>query len=298
MNRDDDINVPDLGPAEPSSEGRAAPVSAQPAAKAQAGSGSQASSSASGASPVLYLVMIVLVVAVSALGYYGYEMQQSLKEREATFEQAQGQIGQLEQLLKQAEQGAAQSGEALQGNVTSLESTLKQKDKQLDSEIAKLWAIAHQKNKPLIEKQAKELAALKKSLAEQGKSTDALKARLAKQESALKKASGAGSEVTKLKKQLSSEINKVNKLVARLEAELRTGAELAQEQTDELIKTQRQLSDRLVALEGKSNADLVRRVKLNEQAVRAFDGTRRQLNQDLLQVKQKLNNLQLQLEQK
>ncbi len=293
MNRDDDIHVPNLGPAEPASETRTAPTVKK--ATPPPAPGAKVSS---GVGPILYLVMIVLVVAVSALGYYGFEMKQSMQEREATFSQAQGQIEQLEKLLKQAEQGAAQSGEAIKGDVTSLESVLKQKDKQLDSEIAKLWAIAQQKNRPNIEKQGKELAALKNTVAAQVKSIKAMKSQLDKQDAALKKAAAASDSVAKLKKQLSADVAKIKKLVARLEAEIRTSSELAQEQADDLLKTQRTLADRMVKLEGKSTADLVRRVKLNEQAVRAFDGTRLQLNQDLLRVKQKLNNLQLRIEQK
>ncbi|WP_415892204.1 hypothetical protein ACMXYX_12595 [Neptuniibacter sp. QD72_48] len=287
MNRDDDnIEVPNFGPADPAGENRSAPSAMRPrSGDAPAPASAPASS---GGGVVQSVVMVVLVVAVSVLGYFGFEMYQS---QQATFEKAQEQIVQLEALLKEAEQGAAESGEELQGNVSSLESVLKQKDKQLDSEIAKLWDIAHKKNKPLIEKQAKELAALKKTLQAQEKTVKSLKSQVAQQKKTLASVSG-------LKKTVNAEVAKLTKLTSRVESEMRTTNELAKEQMDDLLKAQRTLTDRLAKVEGKSNADLERKVKVNEQAIRAFDGTRRQLNQDLLQVRQKLNNMQLLLEQR
>ncbi|WP_415898888.1 hypothetical protein [Neptuniibacter sp. QD48_11] len=286
MNRDDDnIEVPNFGPADPAGENRSTSSAMRPRS---GDAPAPASAPASSGGVVQSIVMVILVVAVSVLGYFGFEMYQS---QQATFEKAQDQIVQLEALLKEAEQGAAESGEQLQGNVSSLESVLKQKDKQLDSEIAKLWDIAHKKNKPLIEKHAKELAALKKTLQAQEKTVKSLKSQIAQQKKELASVSG-------LKKTVNAEVAKLTKLTSRVESEMRTTNELAKEQMEDLLKAQRTLTDRLAKLEGKSNADLERKVKVNEQAIRAFDGTRRQLNQDLLQVRQKLNNMQLLLEQR
>jgi len=296
MNRDDDINVPNMGPAEPAGDNRHAPVGHQ--AHNTPRQSSNVEPVRPGGGFIQPLVSIILIVAVSALGYFGFDMYQAQKEREATFTQAQEQISQLKGLLQEAEQGAEKSGEALKGNVSSLEASLRQKDKQLDSEIAKLWAIAHQKNAPLIEKQAKALAVQNKQLAAQKKLIKSLQSTQESQAKTIKGLASVKANSDKLKKTLTAEMAKVSKLVSRIETEMRTEAELAQDQQDEMLKSQRALSDRVVKLEGKSSAGLERRIKVNEQAVRAFDGTRRQLNQDLLQVKQKLNNMQLLLEQK
>lgn len=323
----DDIQVPNLGPAEPSSVNRSAEVAETPRREVE-------SSSGGGNSLIQSLVIIILIASVSALGYFGFDMYQLQLEREGTLKQAQAQITQLQDLLKKAEQGAAESGEAIQGNVTSIEAALKQKDKQLDSEIAKLWVIANEKNKPALAKQAKEITELKKQVSSQQALLAEQKKQLSKQASenkslkadldaknknllasikkydqqfksfeqtksnvaVLKKS--LGSDLDKFKATLNDEVAKLSKLVARVETEMRAGAELSQEQQDDLVAKQRTLSDRLVKLEGKSTSGLERRVSLNEQAVRAFDSTRLQLNQDLLRVKQKLNNMQLMLEQK
>jgi len=291
MNRDDDnIEVPNFGPA---GDDRSAPSSMRPRSGDTPVTAPAPKSSGGGI--IQSLVMVILVVAVSVLGYFGFEMYQS---QQATFEKAQAQIVQLEGLLKEAEQGAAESGEELQGNVSSLESVLKQKDKQLDSEIAKLWDLANKKNKPLLEKQAKELAALKKSLAAQEKAVKSLKSQVASQKKQISAQKKQLAGISTLKKELSAELAKAAKLTSRVETEMRTSSQLVQEQVDELAAAQRKLKDRVAKVEAKSTAELARKVNINEQAIRAFDGTRRQLNQDLLQVRQKLNNMQLLLERK
>lgn len=295
---DDDLNVPNLGPAEPVAGTRPQtapePKTAAPAKDAARGGGF-----------VQSLVIIILIVAVCALGYFGFDVYQAQLKDETTFLKAQEQMEQLQALIKKAEEGATQSGEKLQGDVSSLESALRQKDKQLDSEIAKLWVIAHQKNQPKITEQGKDIAVLEKSLsamkkdfAAQQKSIKSLQSTIKAQEKQLKNVAAAKTEVDALQKSVKAEVVKLSKLIARVETETRANNELMQEQQDEMLKTQRTLADRIVKLEGKSTAGLERRVKLNEQAVKAFDSTRSQLSQDLLFVKQKLNNLQLMIEKK
>ncbi len=299
MNRDDEnLNVPNLGPAEPVSGARpGAAVGAKPAPQTEEPS--------RGGGIVQSLVIIILIVAVCALGYFGFDVYQAQLKDETTFLKAQQQMEQLQALIKKAEEGAVQSGEKLQGDVSSLESSLREKDKKLDSEIAKLWVIAHQKNQPKIEQQSKDIAALKKSLSAlekdktaQQKSIKSLQSTIKAQEKQLKSVAAAKTEIDALQKAVKVEVSKLSKLIARVETETRANTEFMQEQQDEMIKTQRALTDRIIKLEGKSTAGLERRVKLNEQAVKAFDSTRSQLSQDLLFVKQKLNNLQLMIENK
>ncbi len=298
MNRDDEnLNVPNLGPAEPVSGTRSTSTQEQPKAAA--------AKEPSGGGFVQSLVSIILIVAVCALGYFGFDVYQAQLKDETTFLKAQQQMEQLQALIKKAEEGAAQSGEKLQGDVSSLESSLRQKDKQLDSEIAKLWVIAHQKNQPKIEQQSKDIAALKKSLgalekdkAVQQKSIKSLQTTIKSQEKQLKSVAAAKSEVEALQKSVKAEVAQLSKLIARVETETRANNEFMQEEQAGILKAQRELVDRIVKLESKSTAGLERRVKLNEQAVKAFDSTRSQLSQDLLFVKQKVNNLQLMLEKK
>lgn len=297
---DDDVNVPNLGPAEPVSGDRTSVTT-----EAQQPSSQTPPSSTGGGGMLQSLVSIILIVAVCTIGYFGFDMYQAQKNDETTFLKAQQQMEQLQQLIQQAEKGAEQSGEQLKGNVSSLESSLRDKDKKLDSEIAKLWAVSYQKNKPQIEKQAKELADLKKALAAlkkdkaaQEKSLNGLKATVSKQAKQIKDTAQIKADTQKLKQSIQAEVTKLSTLIARVETDTRATNEFMQEQQAEMLQTQRELSDRIAKMEGRSTSDLERRVKLNEQAVRAFDSTRSQLSQDLLFVKQKLNNLQLMLEKK
>ncbi|MGH1462919.1 MAG: hypothetical protein ACRBB6_12870 [Neptuniibacter sp.] len=299
MNRDDEnLNVPNLGPAEPVSGTRSG-------AAAEAKSASQTEEPSRGGGLVQSLVIIILIVAVCALGYFGFDVYQAQLKDETTFLKAQQQMEQLQALIKKAEEGATQSGEKLQGDVSSLESSLRQKDKQLDSEVAKLWAVSYQKNKPQIEKQSKEIAALQKSLdsmkkefSGQNKVINSLQSSVSKQDKQLKTITKTKAEVEELQASVKAEVAKLSKLIARVETETRASNEFMQEQQAEMLQTQRALTDRIVLLEGKSTVALERKVKLNEQAVKAFDSTRSQLSRDLLYVKQKLNNLQLMLEKK
>lgn len=311
MNRDDDLNVPNLGPAEPVGDAHSHAQSVHTETRETRKAAVQPEP-ASGSGFIQPLVIIILIVAVCGLGYFSFDMYQAQQTGASTTQEAKQQIARLEALLKQAEQGAAESGEKLQGDVTSLESALKQKDKQLDSEIAKLWVVAHQTNKPAIAEQSKQLAELKKTLDSQAKALQdqskafqdqakrlkSLQSSVAKQDKQIKAAQAVKGEADKLKAQLSKEITQLSKLIARIETSTQTSVEVIQEQLDEQVVQQRDNSDRIIKLEGRSNSDLERRVKQNAQAVQAFDGTRRQLSQDMLLVKQKLNNLQLLLEKK
>ena len=312
MNRDDDLNVPNLGPAEPVGEAHSHTQPVHTGMREEVRQVPVQPEPVSGSGLIQPLVIIILIVAVCGLGYFSFDMYQAQQTGASTTQEAKQQIARLEALLKQAEQGAAESGEKLQGDVSSLASALKQKDKQLDSEIAKLWVVAHQTNKPAIAEQSKQLAALKRTLADQAKalkdqtqalqaqvkSFKALQSTVAKQDKQIKAAKAFKGEAEQLKTELNKEIGQLSQLVARIETTTQTSVELIQEQLDEQVVQQRDNSDRIIKLESRSNADLERRVKQNAQAVQAFDGTRRQLSQDMLSVKQKLNNLQLLLEKK
>lgn len=285
MNRDDDIHVPNMGPAEPGGKSSSAAMHAVPSMVAES------APQRGGGSLIQTLVLLILVAAVSALGYFGFDMYQLQQKRTAELELSRAQLTELREMLKVAEEGAEASGQSMLVRVAALEKGSKAKNKQLDSEIDKLWALSHRKNKPQIEKQAK-------TIASQAKTIKSLKSSVAKQDKQIKSLLALKAEADKLKKNLSAQTAEVQKLVQRLETEVRSGTELIEVEQEEQRKTLRSLTDRTAALEGRSNKELERRVGLNEQAVRAFDGTRRQLNQDLFQVKQKLNSMQLQLEKR
>ena len=347
MSRDDDLNVPDLGPAEPDN------TSTHSMHKSQASShhsdefrGKQSPQSnssqaqdtgkASGNSLIQSFVIIVLIVAVCGLGYVSFDMYKAQQTGVSTTQEAKAQIARLEELLKKTEQGAAESGEKLQGDVSSLETELKNKDKQLDSEIAKLWVVAHQTNQPKIAEQEKalkaqailidqqaellkaqttkleaqaklinaqknQLASLTKNTESQSKAINALQTTLAQQEKQLQSLISNNDSQTlaaNLQAKLNTEITKLTKLVNQVEATTQTNVAVIQEQIDTQVASLRKSNERITKLEAKSTANIERKVSQNSQAIQAFESTRRQLSQDMLSVKQKLNNLQLLIERK
>lgn len=287
MNRDDDIHVPNLGPAESDRASASKPYTPSSARVSQPAPAEPKS----GGGFIQSFVMLVLVGAVGALGYFGFEMYQTQQQSTAELVKSRAQIDELRQLLEVAEKGAETSGQTILGRLSSLEKNTVSKHKTLDSEVDKLWALSHRKNKPQIDAHTKTIAA-------QDKSIKALKSSVAKQEKQLKPLLALKSDTEKLQSSLKAQIADMKKLVQRMDAQISAGDELLQDEQEQQRKILRALTDRIAKVEGQSTSDLQRRIGLNEQAVRAFDSTRRQLNQDLFQVKQKLNNMQLQLEKR
>lgn len=360
---DNDLNVPNLGPAQRDPElvngSAATPPPAAAVAEAVVEKPATASAPQSAAAPASVPsagrglgiftggLLVVVLAACGGLGYWLMELQLQFQTRSAELTEARYQIGELRELLQVAESSALQSGKGLISEVGQLSTTAQSKYTHYDSEIAKLWTIAYQRNRPELEAQKKALTGqaeqLKAQAAKQASQDEQLtdllalveaqKTLLDEQAVALQaqasqlgvaqkdlKAMAAQSEnvekavkfVTALKisqdKLSSSQSNTVKatdtavatvrRELASTRTELSTQAEILNEQLAEQ-------ADALSALQAKvgkggSSAALdpsvKRRIAHNEDAIRAFDGTRRQLNRELLQIRQKLNNLQLKVE--
>ncbi|WP_261841949.1 hypothetical protein [Aliamphritea ceti] len=141
-----------------------------------------------------------------------------------------------------------------------------------------------------LEKQIKtvntKLASLEKSLKAQDKSLKATS----------KKLSGTSGADSK-------QLSQVRANLAALSADyqiLSEGQELQRvalsQQGKDLNRRIDQLGSKSTQSSGVSASTLERRVKVNEQAVKAIDGSRLVLNKELLRIRQRLNNLQLQVE--
>lgn len=362
---DNDLNVPNLGPAqrdpelvngsattappaaavaEPAVEKPATasapqgPVAAAPVATASAGRGLGIFTGG---------LLVLVLGACGGLGYWLMELQLQFQTRSAELTEARYQIGELRELLQVAESSALQSGKGLVSEVGQLSTTAQSKYTHYDSEIAKLWTVAYQQNKPRLEEHKKLLAnqtdQLKAQAAKQktqdGQLTDLLalveaqKTLLDEQAVALQaqasqlgvaqkelKSMAAQSEnvekavkfVTALKisqdKLSSSQSNTVKatdtavatvrRELASTRTELSTQAEILNEQLAEQADVLSALQAKVAKGGGSAALDpaVKRRIAHNEDAIRAFDGTRRQLNRELLQIRQKLNNLQLKVE--
>lgn len=241
------------------------------------------------------LVTVILLLLVAAGGYLGYNLmqqQEQLAGLQAELSQARARVESLESLLEVTSDSAEQSGQTLQQRLQDVDTRIKERFTHFDSEIAKLWTIAYQRNKPQLEQQAELLKALQAQLADAETAVATLRKSAGKADDALTQLGGLKTEQASLKKALQARLAAAEKQLDTLEQGLKL-------ESEGRLKVQKQLADQLSGLSGGGDevAQLAQRIRQNEQAIKAIDGTRRQLNQDLLRIRQQLNNLQLRMEQ-
>jgi len=167
--------------------------------------------------------------------------------------------------LTLAHQSLADAGERLKVLENQLElsddesnasmTAMQAKLKWADSEIRKLWAVSYDTNRKGIAANQTEVSALKESLAAyDGK---------------LKAAVDSAK----------TEIQLVNELLEGQQSSVAKAESASQQQ----LKTVRELSDKLKSLE-RLESDLKSRISANEEAIKAIDGFRRNVSQQLLQL--------------
>jgi chromosome segregation ATPase len=277
------------------------------------------------------LVLVLLTGAASGLGYWGYGLQQDLEVSVAQQAGLAQRLAELEQLLEVTSDSASQSGQTLSGRLAQQGKIATEKYSHFDSEIAKLWTIAYQSNKPRLDAQEKQLALQAEQLKAQVGQLDAQAGQWAQLSDLIKQQGGQlaaqGGEIkslqttlaasgkaladvdkrlaavsglekgqASLKGDLDKTVLEMKRSVATLDTQVRIAEEVQSEKVATLQGAQRTLGDKIAALEaGAGSTDVTRRVRSNEQAIQAIDGSRRQLNRELLQIRQQLNELQLRL---
>ncbi|GAA0689743.1 hypothetical protein GCM10009104_15330 [Marinobacterium maritimum] len=246
----------------------------------------------SGGSLLITVILLLLVAGGGYLGYNLMQQQEQLVQLQAELGQAQGRVASLEALLEVASDSAAQSGQTLQQRLQDVDARMKERFTHYDSEVAKLWTVAYQRNKPQLEQQAEQLKKLQAQVAEAETALVAVRKDAGKAADALAQAGALKTELAAQKKALQARLAAAEKQLDTLEQGLRL-------ESEGRLKVQKQLTEQLAGLSGGSDvtAQLAQRIRQNEQAIKAIDGTRRQLSQDLLRIRQQLNNLQLRLEQ-
>lgn len=255
-----------------------------------------AESSGRGGSFLLTLILLLLVAAGGYLGYMLVQQQTVIEELKLQLNQELGQtqarVESLEATLALTSDSAEQSGQTLQQRLQELNVRAKEKFTHYDSEIAKLWTLAYQRNKPQLEQQAEQLDSLSKQLAAAEKSLTETRAQANKASQELTALAAIKAQQASLEKQFSARIDSLGRQLDTFESSLKL-------ESEGRLKVQQELAEQLTQLQGDDGqtAELAQRIRQNEQAIKAIDGTRRQLSQDLLRIRQQLNNLQLRLEQ-
>ncbi|MDO6564095.1 hypothetical protein Q4488_11940 [Amphritea sp. 1_MG-2023] len=290
--QDRDLELPNFGPAE--REPMMSPSNGQPSIA----STQQPGVKSSGSNLLSYLIILLLATAVGGLAYWGYLQHQQLQALQADRINIDKKIVELQQLFLVAGNSAAQTGETLQSQVEKQAATTQQQFTQLNddvaktaSEIAKLWVIAHQRNTPKIAELDTQLKGALSQLETQTKSLSDLNRHLLKLDKQLSVAADKDSD----KQQ---QIVAIRQSSAALSTEFQILAESLERQQAEQGKSLAALAKQVSTLKSGqgSAAALERRVRVNEQAVKAIDGSRLQVNKELLHIRQKLNNLQLKIE--
>ncbi|NVK44388.1 MAG: hypothetical protein HWE39_24415 [Oceanospirillaceae bacterium] len=316
MSRPQEFDVPQLGPAKRGETGR--PAGSPPRIHPP-------EHPARGGYLLHSLVLVLLTAATSGLAYWGYGLQQQLELSQSHLAEATGRLAEVEQLLEVTSDSAAQSGQTLRGRLEAQAREAEGKFSHFDSEIAKLWTIAYQRNKPKLEtletqlgEQSTRLEALDGRMTEQAKALEAqaqqlspvlakaddqaqalssLDKRLSEQDIKLASLTGLETGQTAIKRELEQTLDEVRRALSALDTQVRVSEEvqaekLAAQKAEQQAKLA-SLGERVAALEkGAGTADLGRRVRVNEQAIQAIDGSRRQTNQQLLQLRAQLNDLQ------
>lgn len=196
------------------------------------------------------LAPLALVASVMALGFAGILFWQSSGQEQASkallaeLNNAKARIEQLEQKLTATGDESSQSLAGLAAGIKALDVDAKENS----SEIRKLWGVAHDRNRKVIETNKNKVAAAVKSVAS-------------------------------LKKAQQKDHKALQAAIAELEGELAVLGEVQESQQAALSKSQAIKAD-LEAFK----TDLSSRVASNEEAVKSIDAFRLQVNRQLIQM--------------
>lgn len=210
------------------------------------------------------LLPFAFILALTGLGLGGFVYLELIKVQQSALA-AELRIKDLEGRLELSDDESSQSVAALAAKL-----------KWADSEIRKLWGVAHDRNRKAIDANKASLLALKKTLTSVGRS--------------LKSASADAGSAKKLVASYQAQLGGLEQSMAAYETRLALVVEQSSGQTSDLRELVDQ-SNRLDSKLKKLQSDLAGRVKTNEEAIEAIDAYRRTTNRELLQIQQRLNQV-------
>ena len=332
-----DLQVPNLGPADRSPVTLKVDVSEKTIHSEQLAAHSVAQTG-NGGGWFTTLILVLLTAACSGLGYLGFGLQQTIVEQQQATNNAAERITELEKMLNVASDSAAQTGQTLEQRLTQVNQDATAKYTLYDSEIAKLWDVANKRNKSSIDALNTELKGLTERLGKTDQANSALAkgqqaqtkqlatfeqtvesveqkvaqvAALSTQTAAVEKKLtelikansqlskdqlALGKEQAALKSVDAQNLKSLKQSIATLQTQIAIFEETLGEEQSSQQASLKKMAGRLSAVEQSSRSgggDIETRVKTNEQAIRAIDGTRRQMTSDILFLTKKLNALQL-----
>ncbi len=307
MSRQEEFDdIPDLGPARDELDRSDIPTlkPLQPAASA-----ASPVTVRKGSSGGVYLLLLLLLLAVGALAYWSFDqqlrLQRQLAELDITLAQSEQRLSDMEALVNASDDSASKSGEALQALMRKQIQEGQARTKYVDSEIAKLWVV-YQKFQPKVQQleaqlqqHDERLVSQKAELKTVGGSLDTLGMSLDQQGQAVSATDGRVSEVGKQLLDMEKRVNAVqqqdSKALQQLKNQLRN-QDLANQEVDDLQAAQlKDMQKKLNTLARKSGApsDLQQLVQEHQKSLDSIDANRRQVNAELLRLRQRVAQLQL-----
>jgi len=297
VTRDDDFtHIPELGPARDKLDQSIIPTLQNPpgvsgAAKAQPASpisegGSHRKGSESRS--ILWLLLLLLMAIMGAGGYWGLGQIQRLQQQ---LIDSNKRLASLEGLISATDESANKSGAALQAQLKRFMLNGEKRLKHVDSELAKLWTVAYQRNKPKISEIDQTVATLDKQ-------STAFAEQLTQTQTALTKAAAEAQQFNQLQQALQTRLGTLEKEVKARLTDLGGRLQLrdqANQELDSIQDTQlQQLEKRLKALQSNPAVPeaLTLAVKDHEQAIAAINSFRKQVNTELQRLGSQLDQLQ------
>ncbi|MEH6651861.1 MAG: hypothetical protein V7707_17710 [Motiliproteus sp.] len=289
MTRDEEFNdIPELGPARdaldtadiPTLKATAEKQSASPSASRLTAS-SAADKSASGLMPWL---MLLLMVVIGAGGYWGLIHFNQLQKQ---LIQANLRIADLEGLINATDESANKSGAALQAQIKKFLQDEDKRAKHVNSELAKLWTVAYQRNKPKI-------AEIDKSVAELGKQTDELQKQQAQNIAGIDNAVSGFASVSTDMASFDQTLQLTTGNLKDLESQMRL-SDQANQELDSLQDIQfSEFEKKLAEIQRNPQVPqaLADTVKEQQQAIEAINSFRKQANSEMLRLASRIDQLQ------
>lgn len=221
----------------------------------------------------IWLMMVVIASVVSWFGWEGYKQQQLLDATTAELNDALVFIRQSKLLMARFEGELSETGAELEESDTGAQKKLKF----LESEIRKLWGIAYDRNR-------KAIAATDEAIKQQGAELKNITSTLKQQTKGLADAVAKTDKSVASAVALQSEVILLRELNEQLSAQLKAIEDASSSAIAEIRQSIAALKD-TQAVEG--------RVRMNEVAIEAIDASRLQLNERIVALDRRLNDLQL-----
>ena len=200
---------------------------------------------------MVYALLAVGAIALAAAGWFIFQQQQQLQQTSETLADARARIGQLENRLRLTDE--------------TLSDTESQTGEQLDyweSEIRKLWDIGNKRNRGWIETNRANVGKLTENLSAIEGDLKTIKGTVATIDAAIKQQQDVGDRVTALDMRVQGLVRQQRDLVDK-------------------VNTASQIASSL-------KAGLEARVRENEEAVKAFDAHRIQINAEINELRTQL----------